>query len=333
MAKKPLQISPYSLMFQPDPQSPLTKPYNLFYEYLRISPTYELARQASEEGLPDQALREYPKDFRQVLKTYQLLGNVRDVPFHEWYARCRSTVFGEDFDRPISRVISGIKDGELGNPEVIGQGIDHYLNNFRGNEGNAPVLIAAIPLNTSWSEVSLHLRQYWGIYGIGVDHIKPGDAAKKSKISFAGERIRTDGLKKGLGLVKVRAANPKEALWRVGLMAEVSEPYNNSPELSLASGRKVATEQEDDERRLLTRITSRILLRAQTVAENVARGRFPCYKPVEKLPFDWERIVKLFDYTPDPFDELFESQRKEAKSTNAKIVRRIRTKNLSQGRK
>ena len=133
--------------------------------------------------------------------------------------------------------------------------------------------------------------------------------------------------------MKVRAANPREVLWRVGLIAGVSETYNNSPELSLASGRKVATEQEDDERRLLTRITSRILLRVQTVAENVARGRFPCYASVDKLPFDWERIVKLYDYTPDPFDELFDSQRKEAKSSKAKPIRRIRTKNLSQGRK
>lgn len=333
MPKKPLLFTPHSFLFQPNPPSPLTKPYDLFYEYLRISPTYELARVACEVGLTKEAELTLPKDFNQVVETFRLLGNVRDLSFSAWLARCKHDVFGEQHDWPITRVFATVKSGDRGDAELVKLGFENNYQSFRQAEGNAPVMIAAIPLNTTWSEVQKQLRQYWAVYGFGTSPLKPNDQAPEPKIAFSGVSLRTDGLIKGLRLVKVRAANPREVLWRVGLMAEVSEPYNNSPELSLASGRKVATEQEDDERRLLTRITSRILLRAQTVAENVARGRFPCYAPVEKLPFDWERIVKLYDYTPDPWNELFPPVPKETKSARANRIKEQRKVSLSKDRK
>ncbi len=58
-----------------------------FFNYLRFSPSYLLARKANTTGLSLADKKSLPKDFDQVLKTYDLLGDVHNTLFRYWWQR------------------------------------------------------------------------------------------------------------------------------------------------------------------------------------------------------------------------------------------------------
>jgi hypothetical protein len=63
----------------------------LMLEYLRISPSYELARKAKMDKLTASEMKRLPKDFDLVLKTYDEYGDVSTIKFADWWAMAAST--------------------------------------------------------------------------------------------------------------------------------------------------------------------------------------------------------------------------------------------------
>ena len=57
----------------------------LMLEFLRISPSYELARKDRNEGLSAEDRLSLPSDYQEVLKTYDEFGDVRKIPFETWW--------------------------------------------------------------------------------------------------------------------------------------------------------------------------------------------------------------------------------------------------------
>ena len=51
----------------------------LFFHYLRLSPSYELARKDSKGELSSEEKRKLPKDFKKVQETFALLGDVQNT--------------------------------------------------------------------------------------------------------------------------------------------------------------------------------------------------------------------------------------------------------------
>jgi len=88
----------------------------------------------------------------------------------------------------------------------------------------------------------------------------------------------------------MRSAMPRQALWRVGARAKVSDTY--SPELD-PKARMVRGEQIYD-REVLSILTSRAYNRGIALAENAARGRFPSYAmPENALQPDIHKLWEL----------------------------------------
>ena len=105
-----------------------------------------------------------------------------------------------------------------------------------------------------------------------------------------GKRLRAKSLFTGLRLLWFKAAKPKWALWRLGAQARLSETY--SKVLDPTAGRRVKDVIEQTDRDMMTKITYRALNKFEAIAENAARGKFPCDEPVEKSPFDYPTIAK-----------------------------------------
>ena len=74
--------------------------YEFMFEYLRLSPSYELARKSQKEGLTAADKAALPPDFDVVLQTYRLLGDVQNTLFRSWWLRRGLKVFGNPFARP-----------------------------------------------------------------------------------------------------------------------------------------------------------------------------------------------------------------------------------------
>ena len=84
---------------------------------------------------------------------------------------------------------------------------------------------------------------------------------------------RKDTLLRYLAVVWFRAVMPRQALWRVGAQAKVSDTYSREVD---PRARVVRGEQVYD-REMLSILTSRAYARGIALAENAARGRFPSY--------------------------------------------------------
>jgi hypothetical protein len=260
--------------------------YELMFEFLRLSPSYELARKANEEGLTDEDKVRLPADFDQVLNTYKLLGNVQTVLFRSWWLRRGLKVFGNPFTKPKTQLIYRLQTGEEVSASAVAASLADYLRDTRRQEGLTATVLVAIPLGMRRSDVHKQIDLL----------ISGGDEAEneqelKPQIALMGQRLRAKVLFNGIRLLWFRAAKPKWEYWRLGAKARLSKTY--SPALDAAATRKTANAIEQVDRDLMTKITFRALMKFENIAENAARGRFPCDAPVSKVDFNYPQLATI----------------------------------------
>lgn len=116
-----------------------------------------------------------------------------------------------------------------------------------------------------------------------------------NKVKFEVNKIRLTSLSKRHSLVLERAmfngknGFKKEQLWK--LLKGVAYPSSRSKEVRLNS-KKTANNHEA--RTYLSILASKNLKQAFYLAENAARGRFPCQEPITTgLKFDFDKINKV----------------------------------------
>lgn len=258
--------------------------HRLLFEFLRLSPSYELARKARQEGLSQEEADALPADFDQVLNTYDLLGDVQKILFGNWWRQRGLKAYGNPYSQPEVHKIKYLPGGaDLGLGDCARE-VDRYLTETRPIEGLSPGLLLSIPLDRPKAEI---LRQVSKL----LDYHKANDtnAMAKPPLALASKRIHIKKLVVSLKLLTYKAARPNWELWRLGAFAEVSETY--SPIFDPMGPRKVSDPQQSVDRLLMTKTTSRALKKAELIAENAARGKFPSDDPVEMTHFDFHEIA------------------------------------------
>jgi hypothetical protein len=260
--------------------------FELMFEFLRLSPSYELARKANEEGLTEDERRKLPADFDQVLATYNLLGNVQTVLFRAWWLKRGLHVFGNPYSKPQSHLIFRVPNGEEIGLADLNADLTNYLQETRRSEGLTAALLVAIPLGMRRSEVHKQIDLLMGQHTP-----EETDEEQKPKIALMGQRLRAKTLFNGIRLLWFRAAKPKWEYWRLGAKARLSKTY--SPVLDPEATRKTANAIEQVDRDIMTKITHRALVKFEKIAENAARGRFPSDAPVEKADFDYAKLATI----------------------------------------
>lgn len=263
-----------------------TAGFELMFEFLRISPSYELARKANEEGLTDAEKAGLPADFDHVLQTYALLGNVQTVLFRAWWLKRGIKVFGNPYTKPKTQLLHRLQAGEDVGVNTVGASITNYLTDTRRSEGLSPAILVAIPVGLRRSEIHKQIDSLLSVTG---EDEQQGDM--KPKIGLMGKRLRAKVLLNGIRLLWFRAAKPKWEYWRLGAKARLSKTY--SPILDVTAGRRTADAIEQVDRDLMTRITYRALIKYENIAENAARGRFPSDAPVEKAEFNYPKMALM----------------------------------------
>lgn len=260
--------------------------YELMFEYLRVSPSYELARKANEEGLSDEEKAGLPSDFDQVLHTYALLGNVQKVLYRAWWLKRGLRVFGNPYSKPKTHLLYNLPSGEDVGAGQVSANLSSYLTDIRRNEGLSPAMLVAIPLGIRRSEIHKQIDAMLATYvqSETQEELKP-------QIVLVGKRLRAKVLLNGLRLIWIRAAKPKWEYWRLGAKAGISKTY--SPVLDAGAKRKTTNAIEQVDRDMMTRITYRAMIKFENIAENAARGRFPCDDPVEKADFNYPQLAEI----------------------------------------
>ncbi len=258
--------------------------YELFFEFLRLSPSYELARKASEEGLTAQEKKALPSDFREVQKTYAMLGNVQTTLYRQWWLKRGLRTFGNPHKRPAVHQIAELKGGIDVAASSVLDDLDQLLSITRRDEGLGPALLLSVPLGQRKSDV---LRQFSRLLD---KYAEVSGTTQPPKLKLMGQRLRAKVLFSGIRLLWLKAAKPKWELWRLGAKVGLSKTY--SEVLDVAAPRKVKDEIEMHDREMMSKITYRALVKFEAIAENAARGRFPSDAPVEQTPFDYPALAR-----------------------------------------
>jgi hypothetical protein len=261
-----------------------TVAYELMFEYLRLSPSYELARKANQEGLSDEDKKNLPADFDKVLKTYKLLGDVQKILFRYWWVERGLRIFGNPYKKPKVHLISDIQNGKELTARDVASDLDIYLQGARTEEGLERTLLIALPVGLKKTEYKKQIEKI-------LAELKDETKEAESKIRLHGQRLRAPVLFKGLRLLWFKAAKPKWAAWRLGAHSRFSDSY--SKELDVTNTRRLDREStEIYDRLMMTKITTRALKKYEAIAENAARGKFPCEDPVEQLDFNYPALAK-----------------------------------------
>jgi hypothetical protein len=272
----------------------------LMVEFLRISPSYELARQIRTKGLDKKTQnklitqlyeaqgktlsaidkQDVITGFQAVLATYDQFGDISTQSFDDWWQARGIYIYGTPFSKPLVKQIARIEKDEDFEP-MFNKVYEHYLTKTRAAEGNPISLILGVPLGMPKADL---LRQVSKL----IDNAKVPLATKSARASkaLAAKRLRSEPLFIQLRILMAKAQYPDMQLWKLGLWAKVSAKHAKT--LDLKESKKKFEDAESKEH--LAILTSRAFKNAKQVAENAARGSFPSSKPVKLPNYDFEDI-------------------------------------------
>lgn len=262
-----------------------TAAYQLMFEFLRISPSYELARKERNVGLSKSERASLPNDFDQVLKTYDLIGDVNCVLFRTWWLKRGLKVFGNPYSKPDVHEIAVMSAGSDMDIKKVLSSLQTDFSDKRRDEGLVASLLISLPLDLKTTEILRKVRKLLNAY-----KVRDVDTPTPPKIKLMGKRFHANPTFKGLRLLWFKAAKPSWELWRLGAKAQLSDSY--SKVLDSAAPRKARDAIEMDDRITMGKITFRAVHRFEHIAENAARGRFPCADSVAMSKYDYSEIAQ-----------------------------------------
>lgn len=262
-----------------------TAAYQMMFEFLRLSPSYELARLERTKGLSTAARMRAPKDFDKVLATYDLIGDVGHEVFRDWWLSKGLKVFGKPYSKPDLHEIAVFAKGQETDILQVTRDVLNFLPNARKSEGLPATLVLSVPLEIKRSEI---LRKFRILLDKHLE-MNCGNSSNPM-ITIQGKRFHVYAMSKGLRLIWLKAEKPEWELWRLGAKADISSSYSKI--LDPLAPRKPKNAIEVDDRNILGKITFRSLHKFERIAENAARGKFPCEQDVECLDFNYPNLGK-----------------------------------------
>ena len=266
-----------------------SRSYRIWFEFLRLSPTYELARQIVANRLTEfKPLNlKLPDDIEDVIATYEDFGDVRNITFSGWWNKNCDVLFGKSRAKPSATALMRIPfDVDLNTNECV-EKINSYLSHQWDEEGKSEVLLVAIPLTGSKKDLIESINNM-----IESKDIMPVLKLKQSARSYSllGERQQLVPLASKLRLLWSKANDPSLELWRLGVKAKLSKSYSR-----FDTARKKLTDDMRDETPKIASATSHALVDAIHIMENAARGRFPCTDKIMSPNINYSIMRKVIE--------------------------------------
>jgi hypothetical protein len=159
--------------------------------------------------------------------------------------------------------------------------LHHYISSDHVEQGRRDCLLVSIPLGMTRVTA---LKQLKAILDAAASMSPP---LPPSPYELVNNKLQKGRLMRGLRLVYMKAARPKEEMWRAAARAKVSTVHRS---LNPLAERKDSNEVEA--RRIVTIMASRLMSDTHAIAENAARGVFPSSAACAGIPFDFELLGK-----------------------------------------
>jgi hypothetical protein len=304
-----------------DPNYKISRPYRIWHEYLKISPSFALAVKEHEyridnlsctdkkrrseglerilelereillkrERLTLEENNQKPDDYKDVVKTYNGMAyggwEFSAFTFKRWWLTHGADIFGHRHDPQPTSLLNVPHHAELDETEFK-KSLETYLSDQRLYEGMPGFSIVAIPLNGDKKKIITSLNR--------LINEQPFEPIKKmgEPLFQLQKGKQLSKLSTGLRLLWLKALYPKLELWKLGLLAEVT----------LHKRYKILdpsiTKHTDETKMLsenLATMTSHRLKESLIYMENAARGRFPCADESLLPAFNQKEILALVE--------------------------------------
>lgn len=261
-----------------------TMRYELFFNFLRISPSYLLALESASEAELTIKLGDQERA-AQVWKTREDVGDVYRVMFKEWWLTRGINLFGIHTRRPKVEGISYLQGGRSNDSLIASaqrRAADFITTRF-DEQGRPDSILVSIPLGQTRIKTSRELYELMNKVeeSYPVTHPVPMYQLEKN-------RIQDRRLRLGIDLVFFRSAFPNWELWRVGARARISKKHKDLDPLTQKKG-----VHNEEARRGLTLIASRMYKESITIAENAAIGKFPCLESIKAAEVDIKKMGRI----------------------------------------
>ena len=204
--------------------------YLLWMEYLAISPSYELARRYRNHTLTKDEHQNLPDDFDTVLGVCDDLGDVQRIEFSDWWKDKAIRVFGYEGSKPRVQRIDTLTTRHN---QQLAEPVQAFVDGEWQQQAQPNTALVSIPLGLSKAQITRQLNKILESYD-EQQRVLPNPQAK---YPLLGTRQRKDTLFRYLAVVWMRAAMPRQALWRVGARAKVSDTLD--PKVKLGTTAEV----------------------------------------------------------------------------------------------
>lgn len=272
-----------------------------WYYLLRLSPSYQLATRIRNGTATNTEQANLAKDFDLVLALYDDFGDVWIQRWEDWTV----DKWGELFDA-VYEV----------NPKVVPIGVFHYEHNENNllveenlrhhleyaKQESVNTALVAISLKGSKSQILSEINRV--VDKLCLKNVLQPEtkAIPKPRYSCLITKLRTRAIETAIKVVLLKAANPSWKLWDIAIALKIcfsqsqriKESEKRKQELK-AQGKKLGSfEKATDEKVLINAVIGRHLRYAFLLAENAARGKFPCVDEI--YDGNGKKIKTSFDY-------------------------------------
>lgn len=255
----------------------------VWFTYLRISPSYELARKHRNGTLTDADTARLPADFDAVLAVYDDLGDVQQVQFLPWWKKTGIRYLGNEGIRLSLGPITVLNTNQPDPLSVVSYFANEYIDKKWTKQGRPTTAIISVPLGLTKTEIRAQLDFLLTKYD---DELKVAPP-RSAKYSIESGKKDADSLFKYQKCVVCRACIPEMPLHEIGAISEISSTY---------SGRVLDGSATADDKERLRILTSRAILQGLMLAENAARGIFPSHSNNEHaVSPNWDELGDLLN--------------------------------------
>ena len=262
--------------------------FRLWFGFLRISPSYELARRYRSGELSRSAA--LPADFETVLAVYDDLGDVSSIRFAEWWRGVGFQHFGYEGQKP-ELVRLGVLSYDDDDDQLMRMrsSVRDYLTEEWLDQGQPTAIVAAIPVGVPKAQIMKQIAAMLGGIAQEEREHKRQLVGRTAEYRLVQAKLHQRSVGQYLATVLAKAQSPSSTLWQIGALANLS--YTHSRWLDPAA--TPTGKDQIDARDRLKILTSRALHRGHMIAENAARGIFPSYaKCLDAVALDWAGLGK-----------------------------------------
>lgn len=251
--------------------------FKRFYEYLKISKSFHIAQEVRSGSLSKQAATQLIPDFANLEKVAgDFKGVLTSNSFEEWWQEDGIQLFGNRGLKPAPRIILELPPTFMGVPHMLQKAAFEFYPRHLSHTVHANFYVE-IPKSASRAELMRFVNSL---------HTKVKKDGKRvtnpPKYKLVTSKVNDQTLDLGLKFLKLYTTTDL-SMWRIGSKIGISKTL--SDQVDPYAKRQPHTSAPVT--RTLDVMANKLKHKAIALAENAARGIFPCTTPLPFSPPDY----------------------------------------------